>query len=160
MAVRNPRSQVLMASRTRSGSVDDSLDAPPTSPPPPPPDEDPPDFPPVYKADSLPRSSKLVSSKVSQMREKFQAANGNAEDHSHPQHKFQPIKSYQHHVARTPPPMLGHGSNPVGHSRAQSASTSALHRPKEPTSPTSSSSVSISFFNLIICCLFIRRSIS
>ncbi|XP_060604975.1 uncharacterized protein LOC132757651 [Ruditapes philippinarum] len=140
MAVRNPRSHVLIASRTRSGSVDDSLEAPPTSPPPPPPDEEPPDFPPVYKADSLPRSSKLVSSKVSQMREKFQAANGNADDHLHSQHKFQPIKSYQHHVARTPPPSI---SNTVGRTRGQSASTSALHKPKEPSSPTSSSSVKI-----------------
>jgi hypothetical protein len=77
------------------------------------------------------------------MREKFQSANGNADDHLHSQHKFQPIKSYQHHVARTPPPSI---SNTVGRTRGQSASTSALHKPKEPSSPTSSSSVSISYF--------------
>lgn len=141
MAARNPRSQVLLSSRTRSGSMADDLDAPPTSPPPPPPDEEPPDFQPVFKSDSLPRSLKHVGSKVSQMREKFQAANGSSEEQ---QHKFQPIKSYHHHVARSPPPaLMPRSPPPLGQTgRAQSAGSAVSHRTKEPTSPTSTGAVS------------------
>jgi len=52
---------VLIASRFRTGSVDDSLDSPPHSPPPPPPDEpeaEYPNFPPVYKPERTPHSNR------------------------------------------------------------------------------------------------------
>ncbi|KAL4217525.1 protein phosphatase 1 regulatory [Mactra antiquata] len=140
MATKNLRASVLMTSRRRSGSVDDELDMPPSSPPPPPPEEEPPDFPPVYKADSLPRAASKtnVGSKVSRMKEIFQTTNGGADDPSH-SHKFQP-KSYHHQVAKVPNPALMPRSPPPAGApnRSQSVSTSALHKPTEPTSPTSS----------------------
>ncbi|XP_052814048.1 nucleolar and coiled-body phosphoprotein 1-like [Mya arenaria] len=102
----NPRSQVLIASRFRSGSLGDSLDSPPHSPPPPPPKEpevDIPNFPPVYNPppSSAARVNKpgTVGSKVSRMKEIFQHS---AASNDVPDHKFQPVRSFQHPVARAP----------------------------------------------------------
>lgn len=149
------RTQVLFGSRMRSGSLIIDPDEPPTTLPSPPPDEEPPDFPPVYKADSLPRTfSKPVGSKVSQMRERFQSANGTTEE---PPFKFQPIKSYHHQVARSPPSAVSQRSPTPATltGRSQSASTPALHTAKEPpTSPTPTSNV-VSDLYLII---YLRNS--
>lgn len=152
---RNPRSEVLMASRTRSGSVAVE-DLPPSSPPPPPPDEPEafPNFPPVYKGDISPRSqnkpsnpvvpaNKAAGSKVSRMKEIFQAANGGTAGHE--EHKFQPVKAYHHHVARSPPPALMPRSPTHVQSKSHtSATSSSVSRSKDPGSPTESTTVSFS----------------
>lgn len=153
-----------MASRHRSGSSGAEFDPPPSSPPPPPPDEPEavfPNFPPVYKGDSLPRthskpptssvqtskpsgsvaSMATVGSKVSRMKEIFQATNGGSAGHE--EHKFQPMKTYHHHVARSPPPALMPRSPPPSNqSKPRHAS---LTRTKEPGSPTETASVSCLF---------------
>ncbi|XP_052237381.1 neurabin-1-like isoform X14 [Dreissena polymorpha] len=139
MSLKNPRSFVLMASRHRSGSVDDTLDSPPTSPPPPVPDEpeaEVPNFPPMYKADSLTRVNKPghVGSKVSRMKEIFQQQT--ATNDAHHEHKFQPVKTFQHHVARSPPPALQPRSPPASNAKGEhSGRTGPGSKVKEPSSP-------------------------
>lgn len=154
---RNPRSEVLIASRHRSGSMANDFDPPPTSPPPPPPDEAEPELPnvlPVYKSEPPPESpgkpqsvsvpsvavSKTVGSKVSRMKEIFQAANGGS---GHEEHKFQPVKTYHHHVARSPPPALMPRSPPPAQSKqSRTGTTTAGSRGKDSASPTESTTVS------------------
>ena len=105
MSRRNPRSEVLIASKHRSGSLLESEDlVSPTEPLSPSSVEEntPPVFPPAYNADSLTRSRK-VGSKVSRIKEMFQSTNGTEEN------KFQPIKPqqtsfhYSSHIISPPP---------------------------------------------------------
>ena len=148
---RNPRSEVLIASRRRSGSVA-MEDLPPSSPPPPPPEQPQvPNFPPVYKggSDSLPRThnkpanqniaantnkaaTTAVGSKVSRMKEIFQTANGSPAGHE--EHKFQPVKTYHHQVARSPPPALMPRS--PTHLASQSKTHTSAPRTTDPTTET------------------------
>ena len=123
MSVKGTSIDVIRASRRRSASLADELDAAPSSPPPPPPDEPIPDFPPVYKADSLPRANK-VGSKVSQIKEMFQT-NGTEDP------KFKPIRSSSASTSRlrSPPPALQPKKQPSSHLRMYNSTSgiSSIH---------------------------------
>ena len=124
MSRRNPRSDVLIASKHRSGSLHESEEiGSPTEPlsPNSVDENSPPAFPAAYSADSLTRSNK-VGSKVSRIKEMFQTTNGT--EHN----KFQPIKPqhtsfhYSTHIISPPP-------------------TSKRKLPRDPTSPSPTASM-------------------
>ena len=131
MSRRNPRSEVLIASKHRSGSLHEMEGVTsPTEPlSPNSTDENTyPDFPTVYNADSLTKSHQ--GSKVSRIKEMFQPHNGTDEN------KFQPIKvhtSYHHYAPPiiSPPPMSKRKlpQEPI------SSPPPTVPRDTEPTSP-------------------------
>lgn len=132
MSRRNPRSEVLIASKHRSGSLHDSEDvASPTEQLSPNSTEENsyPDFPPVYNPDSLTRSRK-VGTKVSRIKEMFQPHNGTEES------KFQPIKTHSSYHHYTPhivsPPPVSQRKLP----QEPTSPTPSVPRDREPTSPT------------------------
>ena len=138
MSRRNPRSEVLIASKRRSGSLHDPEEiGSPTEPlsPNSMDENEPPNFPSRYNADALSRLHK-VGTKVSRIKEMFQPHNGTEEN------KFEPIKPHHtsfHHYA---PPIIS--PPPTSKRKLPQDPTSpppSVPRVREATSPSATTSV-------------------